>query len=411
MTSAIQKRLASRPLVIAGALSFIALLAELGYQTTAVAGMPFFLKDELRLPVRIITLINVCFLVAETGAKIPFGVLSDRYGRRFFIICGPLLSALAAFAITRGPSPNQVAAIRALDGIGAAMLWPALFATVADVVEERIRATAMSLFNAMYIGGIVAGPLLYSGVFSRTGSQVAIFWVLALFFVMAAGVAYFVSPRRATNDRRPAASGEEVPDASAWRVVRGNPVLMAMLVVAVVQFVGLHMLNGVLSIYLNEQIHVQKEQIGHLFLYIGLVVGPFAIPMGRLADRIGKPRAVRLGLGICAVGMWLLPWVRAVPLLVVTAGIFGIGFLLASPAWLALMTELAGDERRGGVVGIMNTGQGIGAALGAAVGGSLYDYLGPRAPFLASALLFTVSVLVVFRYVRRVPAHRQVVIR
>ena len=109
--------------------------------------------------------------------------------------------------------------------------------------------------------------------------------------------------------------------------------------------------------------------------------------------------------------MWLLPWVRAVPLLVVTAGIFGIGFLLASPAWLALMTELAGDERRGGVVGIMNTAQGIGAALGAAVGGSLYDYLGPRAPFLASALLFTVSVLVVFRYVRRVPAHRQVVIR
>jgi len=291
------------------------------------------------------------------------------------------------------------------------MLWPALFATVADVVEERIRATAMSLFNAMYIGGIVAGPLLYSGVFSRTGSQVAIFWVLALFFVMAAGVAYFVSPRRATNDRRPAASGEEVPDASAWRVVRGNPVLMAMLVVAVIQFIGLHMLNGVLSIYLNEQIHVQKEQIGHLFLYIGLVVGPFAIPMGRLADRIGKPRAVRLGLGICAVGMWLLPWVRAVPLLVVTAGIFGIGFLLASPAWLALMTELAGDEHRGGVVGIMNTGQGIGAALGAAVGGSLYDYLGPRAPFLASAFLFTVSVLVVFRYVRRVPARRQVGIR
>jgi MFS family permease len=184
---------------------------------------------------------------------------------------------------------------------------------------------------------------------------------------------------------------------------------MAMLLVAVVQFVGLHMLNGVLSVYLNEQVHIEKEQIGHLFLYIGLVVGPFAIPMGRLADRIGKPQAVRLGLGICAVGMWLLPWVTAVPLLVITAGIFGVGFLLASPAWLALMTELAGEERRGGVVGIMNTGQGIGAALGAAFGGSLYDFIGPRAPFVASAILFTVSVLIVFRYVRDTPARGQVV--
>ena len=80
-----------------------------------------------------------------------------------------------------------------------------------------------------------------------------------------------------------------------------------------------------------------------------------------LADRIGKPRAVRLGLGICAVGMWLLPLgaSRAASLLSLPASLASAS-LLASPAWLALMTELAGDERRGSVVGDYEHGAGIG---------------------------------------------------
>ncbi len=399
-----------RPLLIAAALSAVALLAELGYQTTAVAAMPFYLRGELALPVSLVTFINMWFLVAETGAKIPFGSLSDRYGRRWFVVLGPLLSATAALAISFGPPPAAIAVLRALDGVGAAMLWPALFATVADVVEERIRATAMGLFNAMYIAGVVVGPLLYSLIYARTGSRVAVFHVLAIFFLLAVALAWVVVPRRTTAaPAAPRARAEERGGRSAWSVVRGSPVLLAMLVVAVVQFVGLHMLNGVLSIYLKEDLQISEERFGQLFLYIGLVVGPFAIPMGRLADRIGKPEAVRLGLAICAVGMWLLPWVKAVPLLILVAGVFGIGFLLASPAWLALMTELAGEQRRGGVVGIMNTAQGIGASLGIALGGPLYQYIGPRAPFLASALLFSISVLVVLRYVRPAAPRRQVV--
>lgn len=391
-----------RPMLVVFTLSLVALLAEVGYQTTAVAAMPYFLRDMLNLPVARIGLINMAFLVAETGAKIPFGNLSDRYGRKLFVVGGPILSALAAFAVTRVPPPYVVMGLRAIDGVGAAMLWPATFATIADVVDEKRRATAMSLFNLMYIGGLVLGPLLYSVVFARTQSHTAIFYLLGEFFLLAVLMAALVTPRRGQSST-PAPSAEVcVPEErqSAWGVIRHNPILMAMLFIAIIQFSGLHMLNGVLSIYLKEQIGISEARFGHLFLYIGAVVGVFALPMGRLADKMGKPAAIRIGLGVCAVGMWILPWVSAVPLLVIAAAIFGVGFLLASPAWLALMTELAGEKCRGGVVGIMNTAQGVGASLGVAIGSALYTYLAPRAPFLASALMFTVSVVIVFRYVR-----------
>ncbi|MDH7569445.1 MAG: MFS transporter [Armatimonadota bacterium] len=171
------------------ALSVVALLAELGYQTTAVAGMPYFLREVFRLRMEQIGLINMAFLVAETGGKVPFAALSDRLGRWPFVVGGPLLSAVAAFGVTQVSSAGWVMALRALDGLGAAMLWPTLFAAIADLVDDRFRATAMSLFNLMYIGGLVLGPLTYSAVFSATGSHVSIFYVLGSLFLACVVVA------------------------------------------------------------------------------------------------------------------------------------------------------------------------------------------------------------------------------
>ncbi|MDH7569822.1 MAG: MFS transporter, partial [Armatimonadota bacterium] len=148
---------------------------------------------------------------------------------------------------------------------------------------------------------------------------------------------------------------------------------------------------------------ISEREFGRVFLHIGLIVGLLALPMGRLADYIGKPQAIRLGLVLCAAGMWSLPFLRAIPLLTGAAALFGLGFLLASPAWLALLTQLAGERHRGGVVGIVNTAQGVGASLGVYVGSRLYEgsglwqhVSGPRSPFVGSAILFTLSVLLVF---------------
>lgn len=401
MTTALRAPRRRSPLVVVIGLSLVSLLAELGYQTTIVAAMPYFLRSQLGLAMRWIGLINMAFLVAETAGKIPFGILGDRYGRRLFILLGPLLSAMAALAIAHVPPPWMIALLRAWDGLGAAMLWPAVFAAIADAVEERRRATAMSLFNVMYVAGLVLGPTFYSRLFAHTHSYVAIFYYLAVFFLLCVVVGALAAPPRLARAQGSVVDEESAfARRSAWSVIRGSSVLMAMLVVALVQFSGLHMLNGVITIYLKEQVGVSEVMFGHLFLCVGIVVGALALPMGWLADRMSHSAAVRLGLGLCAVGMWLLAWAESIPLLVMVAGLFGVGFLLAAPSWMALMTQLAGEECRGGVVSIINTAQGVGASLGVAAGSGLYDLIGPRAPFVASALLFTISAWVVFRYVR-----------
>jgi len=70
--------------------------------------------------------------------------------------------------------------------------------------------------------------------------------------------------------------------------------------------------------------------------------------------------------------MWAITVVRA-PWELATCGMFlGIGFSLAMPAWLALVSDMASPWTRGAVVGALGTAQGVGAVTGAGVGSYLY---------------------------------------
>jgi len=112
--------------------------------------------------------------------------------------------------------------------------------------------------------------------------------------------------------------------------------------------------------------------IGIIFAAFLLVETGFKSPMGSLGDRWGKVRSVRTGLLISAAAMWTITVVRGVRELA-TAGMFlGIGFVLAMPAWLALVSDMASPWTRGAVIGALGTAQGVGAILGASAGSYLY---------------------------------------
>jgi len=101
--------------------------------------------------------------------------------------------------------------------------------------------------------------------------------------------------------------------------------------------------------------------------------------------------------------MWIIAIVRWAPGLVLAGSLLGVGFLIAMPAWLALISDLTSSSNRGQVLGAVGMAQGFGAIVGAVVAGYLYDGkpriagIDPRvAPLLASAVLLTVTALLTF---------------
>ena len=129
---------------------------------------------------------------AQPGSEMVFAPLlarlADRFGRRLFLVGGPLLGVLGMAALTLSVMPLQVGLSRLLEGVGAAAFVPASLGTIAAATntDRAARARASGAFEGStligYAGGFATGPFLYHALHRTT------FPVIALFYLVAAGV-------------------------------------------------------------------------------------------------------------------------------------------------------------------------------------------------------------------------------
>ena len=153
------------------------------------------------LSVRSIGVLVAAYPAVWGVGQIVTGPLSDRWGRKWLIVGGMWAQAvaIAIVAATRGFRP-WLAAI-ALLGVGTAMVYPTLLATIGDVAHPRWRASAVGVYRLWRDGGFAAGALL-AGVLADAYSIEAAIWAVA-FLTAASGVVvavrmYETHPRRPT---------------------------------------------------------------------------------------------------------------------------------------------------------------------------------------------------------------------
>ena len=173
---------------------------------------------------------------------------------------------------------------------------------------------------------------------------------------------------------------------------------------AFVTFLGIGCISLLVKKFALDEYHLTETAFGALVLGPALVIALVAVPAGHLADKWGKTRCVRLGFVLCAVGLWGIPVLHHLHAgmtgFMVSSGVLGVGFVLAFPAWLALLTELGGERQRGTVFAAVSTAQGVGALGGAVIGTKLYEAVGHIAPFVAASVLVSLGTLLALIFVR-----------
>jgi DHA1 family multidrug resistance protein-like MFS transporter len=373
----------SRPVV--RRLLVIALLAEIGYAVLNVSTMPVYLKYDRHFGESVIGLVLVAFLFAEAVFKGPMGHLADKFGPKALMIAGPAISfgsALLSLGVPHNlPQPIQVLAfvlLRALDGLAAAMLWPAAFSAMNDAVEDRERQQAMSLLNLCYMLGIALAFPVGGIVNDLAGER----WAgLVLATALFAGVSLAVwrlLPRVAPHHEHVEA-GEAVSIQDFLVSMRRIP---SYLILAVVTFAGVGFPMAIFKLFPKDQFGYTETQIGLLVFPGAIAMALASVPMSKLGERLGRARAVHFGLGLSGAGMavigsgMLVPMLRHPLLLAFGAIPVGIGFLMTIPAWMASVSDID-PQRRGTNIGAIMTAQGIGAILGAPIGSTLYEKLQP----------------------------------
>ena len=200
---------------------------------------------------------------------------------------------------------------------------------------------------------------------------------------------------------RPEGGGEAITRAEFLVVLRTVPQFLG---IAFVTFLGIGCILPIMKLFVLSQFHITETEFGLLVLGPALIIAAIALPAGQLADRWGKARSVRLGFTLCAAGLTAICGLYFLHTgkfeFLAAATVLGVGFMIAFPAWLALLTELGGEHQRGTIFAAVSTAQGVGAGVGIEVGTLTYDAVGHIAPFVAAAGFVTLGTVLVLIFVR-----------
>jgi EmrB/QacA subfamily drug resistance transporter len=116
------------------------------------------------------------YLLVFAGMLLTMGTLGDRFGRKRALQGGLLLFGGASLAVLLVDTSSQLIAIRAVMGIGGAMIMPATLSIISNVFPREERAKAIGIWAAMAAVGIGLGPL-FGGILLEYFSWTSVFMV------------------------------------------------------------------------------------------------------------------------------------------------------------------------------------------------------------------------------------------
>src|SRR5690349_19673252 len=305
--------------------------------------------------------------LAQGVLQIPYGMASDRWGRKGPIYLGLAIFALGSFLGVFAHDIWTAIFARVLQGAGA--INSVAMALAADLTREQHRTKIMAMIGVsigmMFAVSLVAAPTLYryvgmDGIFALTG-------VLSLGAI--AVVKYFVpdppprTVRASTPAPREAFFGTEL--------LRLNVGIFILHIVLYAMFVVVPPLLVQAGLPLVE----------HWKLYLPVVLASFVlmVPSVFYADRRNRPRVVLLaGIALLMVTEALLaglhPHLGALAVLMLA---FFVAFNVLEAMLPALVSRMAPVHGRGAAIGVYNTTQTLGVFFGGLVGGAVAKHPGP----------------------------------
>jgi len=389
----------------------VALLAQVGWVTLNFSALPMWVDKHLHEG-KHLGLILGAFMVTEAVFRPSLGALSDRIGRKPLMLAGPAIGVFTGIATVGVWNPYLILALRAVDGVGLAAFWPASFAAIGDAVEEEYRSTAMAVLNSTMMAGTALGMLLGGIANDATrnlvGEYAGAFYFVSFVFLVTLVAGMIIFPRETHRHGHPthAEPGHVPGRAELLSVVKLVP---DMIVLSVIMFVAIGLLMPIVKLYSVDQLRMSETQFGAMVAPVAAVLGLLAVPFGRLGDRWGKMVSVCYGLLICAVSMWLIAIVKSMWVMAGSSALLGVGFALAFPAWMAVVSQAAPPARRGQVMGAVGLAQGVGALIGVGLGPLIYasDRVSlPRLgvdhfnlPFWLCAVLLSASTVMAFTWI------------
>lgn len=329
------------------------------------------------------------FSISRTVLLPVFGSLSDRKGRKPFIVTGLSAYTLISIAFMFSKNVETLIVLRFVQGAASAMILPVVQAYVGEITPEGREGYSMGMFNLSMFLSLSLGPLLggsIKDVFSLDAAFVCMGILSAVGLLMCIFLLPPVSREKLKADR---------DQKIIWSNILKDRLIISIFLFRYAYVACIGIIWCFLPVYADTAFGLSGSRIGILVMLGVFVSGVLQLPMGYAADRISKNLMIVAGGVISTIGM-IMPYTAGTfNDLVAAVVVFGLGGGISMPAVMAYAV-IKGDEKKamGSVMSVMTVAHSLGMLTGSMVAGVVMDLFSLRVSFPFGTFIMAAGVII-----------------
>jgi MFS family permease len=347
--------------------------------------LPIFITQILGAPVFVVGIIEGLAEGTASLFKAIFGYWSDTIGRRKpFVVTGYGLSAIAKGVIALSYSWPLVLVGRTIDRLGKGARTGARDALLLEATEEHNKGYIFGIHRALDSAGAVIGPTLSLILLSIFHNDIRRILFIATLPSLVSLCFFFLIKESKKKLRT-----NKISLSLSLRSL--SPKLKMFLVSMTLFSLG----NSSDTFLILKAKNVGLSLVFVIFAYIiyNLIYSLASVPAGKLADKIGSKKVLMGGLIIYSF-VYLAFAVNHNPSLVwILFGIYGFYIALTDGVSKAIIGEHTKNEDAGVAYGVFYTVTSIATLFASIIGGFLWTYISPSAPFFFAAACALISLI------------------
>jgi MFS family permease len=380
-----------------------AVLAVMGLSILAMSLLnpilPLYLTSIDIGPVVLGVMLSVAMFGMAIG-EAGWGWLADRTGIRVAMIAGTFFSGLSVLLFVFTQNVPVIFGIFVLWGFLRSAVFGPARGYIGTFAPPQKKATFMA-FSAVMLSASSSLGALPSGFLVDSLGYDSVFYTSLAVSVLGGTVVFFGLKQHRTSGEK--ARSEDTLETNESKEKFNLSALTPQCVVTALRFLGMGFMMAFLPLYATQVVGIDVTMVGVLFTIGGMVNLVLSVPMGMLADRVGKKAMMISGLAASAGAMVGIAFAGNFGWLALFMVMNGIGMALFSPAALGLLSDSVPFHRQSTAMGFYGgVCENIGILGGSALGGIIWDAWGPQSTFFMGALTSGLAIVVCFVLVKNI---------
>ncbi len=306
------------------------------------------------------------YALTQAAFQVPFGVLSDKIGRKGAILLGLIIFAIGSVIAGAANDIYMLLAGRFLQGAGA--IGSVIIAMISDHVKEEERAHAMAVMG-MVIALAFTGAMIFGPIISAAFSVSSLFYLTAGMSILAIVILFTFVP----NPPKITYHFEE-EEAKVSNVFKDGD-LKRMYFTFLFHSSTMAIAFFLIPMVLKHTYHLPLSEFWKVYLpavIFGIIaMGPAAV----FGEKYNKGKEVFLSsIAFIAVAFLLMGFSNSLLLFGIGVTFFFIGFNMFEPLLQSFVSKFAKAHQKGAALGVANTFAYIGMGIGATLAGKIFEY-------------------------------------